>query len=275
MHTAERGNACWTSDSFAEVLRRLGFKYVFVNEPSARGTQWFTFVCSLPASAELSQDQILDIICKARLKQYFVWKELGSLVEADSRVQQIALIDFDLQLAALQTQLFEVNAESVQSPTIDEQHTIARETFTKHLASFDVPAFIRTIEPIDRPPNFRDRAHNQDALEAFLLDESSLVVVVGGSFMGKTYLVQEVLARRAHDRQPILIDVHATTSIWNVIEQYLAGLGCIVPNDLLASFDHLMFQSLEEPLTNLVTRVGRNTVVCFDHFERLIDPNLL
>jgi tetratricopeptide (TPR) repeat protein len=58
-----------------------------------------------------------------------------------------------------------------------------------------------------------------------------------------------------------------------LIEQYLAGIGCVVPNDLLATFEHLTFNSLEEPLKILVDRVSRNTVVCFDHFERSLDPN--
>jgi tetratricopeptide (TPR) repeat protein len=275
MHTAERGNACWTTDCFAEVLQHLGFKFSFVVEPTTRGSRWFTFVCSLPVNPLLTIDQVQDIVCRARFKQFLVWKELGSLVESDNRVRQVALIDFDLQLAALQMQLFAVNADSVRPLTSEQQYVVSHATFTKHLAAFDVPAFVRTIVPIDRPPNFRDRAHNQDALEAFLLDASSLVLVVGGPFMGKTHLVQEVLARRAHDRQPVFIDAQATTGVWNMVEQYLVGIGCIVPYDLLATFQHLTFSSLEEPLKSLVDRVSRNTVVCFDHFERSLDPNLV
>src|ERR1035438_5299367 len=183
MHTAERGNACWSTDCFAEVLQHLGFKYSFVVEPTARGNRWFTFICTLPVSPQQTATQVQNIVRSARLKQFLVWKQLGSLVESDNRVRQVALIDFDLQLAALQMQLFAVNADSVRALTSEQQYAIAHATFTKHLSSFDVPAFVRTIAPIDRPPNFRDRAHNQDALEAFLLDDSSLVIVKGGPFM--------------------------------------------------------------------------------------------
>src|ERR1019366_4862321 len=209
----------------------------------------------------------------SRLAQLLLWKELGSLVQGDNRAKQIALIDFDLQVSALQTQLYAANAESVDPLTNAEQNRAAHDIFTKHLARFDVAALIQTITPTDRPPNFRDRAHNQDALEDFLRDNSPLVLIMGGPLMGKTYLVQEVLARRAHDRQVIVIDMQATTSIWNMVEQYLSGIGCIVPTELLGRFEHLEFNSLKDPLENLVDQVSRNSIVCLDHFERLLDPN--
>lgn len=274
MHTAERGNACWTADAMSEVLQKLGFKSTFVVEPTSRGNRWLTFVCNVQSeSCPVREDKVLDIIRNSRHTQLLLWKELGSLVKGDNRATQIALIDFDLQVAALQTQLFVAKTESVEPLTNTEQNDAAHDTFTKHLARFDVSAFVQTITPLDRPPNFRDRAHSQDALEGFLLDNSSLVLIVGGTLMGKTYLVQEVLARRAHDRQVISIDMQVTTSIWNMVEQYLTGLGCVVPTELLAGFEHLAFSALDEPFRNLVDRVSRNSIVCLDHFERLLDPN--
>ena len=273
MHAAERGNACWIAECLAGVLEQLGFVFSYVVEPTARGNRWFALVGNLPTKSTLSVEQIEKIVRQARLKQFTIWKELGSLVAADSRSRQIALVDFDLQVAALQMQLLAADPASVPQFSADEERDITRATFTKHLAAFDPDSFVKSITAIERPRNFRDRAHNQNSLEEFLADTSPLVVITGGSFMGKTYLVQEVLARRAYDRQPLLIDVQATTSIWNVLEQYLAGLCCTVPGDLLATFRHLSFGFLEEPVRLLVERVSRNTVVCFDHFERWLDPN--
>ncbi len=202
MHTAERGNACWTAKGFSTVLKELGFESTWVEEPTTRGNQWFTLIARLTAKQSVTRDGIQEIVRRERLKQLSIWKELGSLVESDSRVRHVALIDFDLQLAALQTQLAAVSPQSVPALTGDRQNAIARATFTKHLSAFDLAQFVRSITPIDRPAHFRDRANNQDALEEFLIDDTPLVVIAGGPFMGKTYLAQEVLARRAHDRQP-------------------------------------------------------------------------
>jgi len=90
--------------------------------------------------------------------------------------------------------------------------------------------------------------------------------------MGKSVLVSEVLARRAHGRQPVLLDPQLTSSVWNLLEQYLGGIGCRISYALISGSRTTTLTDVLEPLAKLVKWTSKHTVVVFDHFERLLDP---
>ncbi len=270
--TAERGNACWTFENLTAALKRIGFSATGVEEPTKQGNQWFSVLCRRTESKPLTSAEVTKIVIEERSKQYKLWTRMESLVSRDSRAKQIALLDLDLQLAALQKQLLDANAPEIQPPTADRQKEIASLTFSSHLSSFDVEGLKNHLVPSEPPPSFRDRANSQDDLEKFLRDSTAVALIVGGPFMGKTYLVDNVLSRRAHERQPITIDAQITSSVWNLLEEYLTGVGCTFPYDVVANFRETTFHDIERPLLEFVVRVSRWTIVVFDHFERLLDP---
>ena len=183
-----------------------------------------------------------------------------------------------LQIAALEQQLLAVQSPGVEPPTAEAENAIALpQPFEKHLTSYDrgeflVSAAARRINRTIRA-DFRDRAHSQDALEEYLRGTEQIVVIQGGPYMGKTVLVREVLFRRAHDRCPVMLDVRTTSSVWNIVKRYLAEIGCVFPVDLLTTFSKVAILGISPAIDQLVNQIAGNTVVTFNHFERLLDPD--
>ncbi len=273
---AERGNACWHPDYFVNMLDECGFIInTLVCEPTAKGNRWFTVIAKRKTEGHFSEADVRRIVIEQRQNQLEFWRREGSIVAGDleARGLNIALIDFDLQRTALQNQLLAVEARGVQTPTSEEQAKTVNAVFVKHLSTFDTDAFSRSIRLVDPYPHFRDRRNSQDALEAFLRSHNSTVIILGGPFMGKTVLVAEVLHHRAHSRQAILLDTQFTSSIWNLVEQYLGAIGCKFPYDIISTFKSTNFGDIKVSLQGIVEQISPYTIVCFDHFERLLDPN--
>ena len=272
---AERGNACWLLTSFTNLLSSFGFDFVYVEEPTSKGNRWFSLIAKLKNQSQLVYDEIKDTIIKERKNQYDFWRQNETTIPAYFKRQnnKVALIDFDLQMASLQRQLINVNAIGVEKFTKAKERSISIEVFEKYLLSYDSAALDLEFSQFERPPHFRDRANSQDALESFLLSEDQICIICGGPFMGKTDLITEVLHRRSHSRQAVHIDAQFTSSVWNLLEQYLSNIRCYLPQDLLSGFTSIAFEDLVSSLTSLVNNIGRKTIIAFDHFERLLDPN--
>jgi len=272
---AERRNACWNPQFFTNMLERCGFLCALVEEPSPRGNRWFTVNATRTGANNLILDQVRTWVIEERKKQYDHWQMFGALAHNDAKLRppELALIDFDLQLFALGQQLRDVRSPGVASPTPETENAIALATFQKHIAGYDQTNLAVASTRMERSPHFRDRANSQDALEEFLRGNAQAVVIQGGTLMGKTVLVREVLSRRAHDRSPIMLDVRQTSSVWNLVEQYLAEIGCVFPVDLLTSFHGLQFAGVSPAISQLVGGIAASTVVVIDHFEQLLDPN--
>ena len=270
---AERGNVCWVLSNFISLLSRCGFDCTYVEEPTPRGNRWFTLTARLKKNLKSQGTTSKNIVIQERKNQFDCWSQFEKAIpeDFDRNNGKVALLDFDLQLAALQRQLINVNA--IPTFSKEEERRIAQEVFEKHLNSYDPSVLGEIFSPIERPSHFRDRANSQDALENFLLSESQVCVICGGPFMGKSDLISEVLHRRAHGRHTVLLDAQFTSSVWNFIEQYFFGIGCSSPYDLLSGFASLVFKDLTSSLSILVNNIGINTIVVFDHFERLLDPN--
>ena len=221
-----------------------------------------------------SFDHVRNLRTPGKTKQYHLWLTLDSLVPGDfSQRDNIAYLDLDLQIAALQMQLVRAKAPGVAPPTPEREAELADKNLFKAPASVRHRAHQRIVSRAERPAGFRDRARGQDALEQFLNGPSPLAILAGAPFMGKSYLVQEVLSRRASGRQALVIDLHHTSSAWNVLEQYLAGIGCLFPYEVVSLLKTIRLEDISDPLTTFISRVSKHTVVTFDHFERITDPN--
>jgi tetratricopeptide (TPR) repeat protein len=272
---AERNNACWNPQFFTKMLERCGFNCTFVEEPSKSGNRWFTVHATRTGSNKLSYAAVKGYVIEERKKQYDRWRELGALAHDDAKLRppKLALIDFDLQLFALGQQLLSVQSPGVATPTAEDENAIAYATFQKHLFEYDQNNLSVAAMRVERSPHFRDRRNSQDALEQYLRSSQQVVVIQGGSFMGKSVLVREVLSRRAHDRCPVMLDIRQASSVWNLVEQYLAEIGCTFPTDLFTGFLSLRFAGVSAMIRKLVEDIAASTVVVIDHFEQLLDPN--
>jgi tetratricopeptide (TPR) repeat protein len=272
---AERGNVCWDVSCLEEVINKLGFSTSLVTEPSKSGAQWFSAkIRKTRSSAPLQLDAVTNLVGNGRLQQLTKWKsaEQLPLQYADTRARTVALVDFDLQKAALFQQLDDAKLLSVTQLATAPKPSPTDAIFLA-LSAYDISSLNRTPFQLPKILNFRDRKNSQDALEAFLSSAATVVLVRGGTSCGKTVMVSEVLSRRSHGRQPLHIDCQSANSVWPLIEQYLLGLGCACSLEVLRRDRDVRFADIVEPLANLIAKVARNTIVVFDHFERFIDPN--
>lgn len=272
---AERGNVCWNPTVLQRALRRCGFTSTPVAEVSGRGNRWFSLIADKTTTSTLTAADIFNIVVEERKSQLDLWTTLGELAPKDKayRHNKIAMLDFDLQRAALLEQLNIVNAPGIQRPSAEQQALTAKLAFAKQLESFRLADLQRTTSFLPRVPHFRDRARDQDDIELFLRSNSSVLVARGGPYMGKSVLVNEVLARRAHDRQVLIIDPQLTSNVWNIVEQFLVGIGCKISYAVIASFRGAQLVHVMESLAKLTTWVAKHTIIVIDHFERLLDPD--
>jgi tetratricopeptide (TPR) repeat protein len=272
---AERGNVCWDSNCIHQVFDLIGFDAIFVSEPSRSGNQWFSARIVKQAEARpLTTDDVRTIVADGRIAQLERWRSANSLTldHPDSRIGKVAKIDFGLQIAALYQQLddggFLNSVQKKDRPVPDPSAALQLV-----LSSYDPNILDRNLELLPSIVNFRDRRNSQDSLEAFLSSKDSIVIVQGGISCGKTVMVSHVLSRRAHGRSIVPIDCEIAGDAWPILEQYLLAIGCRSSLRILSSEKVLTFASLGEVLETLVKSISRKSIVVFDHFEKLVDPN--
>ena len=99
-----------------------------------------------------------------------------------------------------------------------------------------------------------------------------VTVIQGKPLMGKTELVKEVLSKFHHNRFPVLVDVQATSSVWNLVEGILGSIRCNVPSSVLSSLRSTAFSDIKDELLSTLQRISNDIIFVFDHFERLLNP---
>ena len=272
---AERGNLCWDSSCISRVFDQVGFDMRPVVEPSRSGAQWFSAKVTKHADAKpLTEEDVCAIVGNGRLAQLEKWRTADRLPldHPDSRAGKVAMIDFDLQKAALYQQLddggFLSATQRKEKPAPDPNAAMQLA-----LSLYDPSILDRDKVQLPSIDNFRDRANSQDALESFLSSEDSIVVIQGGTSCGKSVLVSHVLSRRARGRSIVPVDCETAGDIWPILEQYLLAIGCRSSLEILSREKVLPFECLRETIGTLVRSISRKSIVVFDHFEKLIDPN--
>lgn len=265
----ERGNACWLSKFFKEVLESIGFMVNVVEEPTAKGNRWFTLRAALSSQITRDIESVKKAVLRERTNQYIYWNELGWLKPDDGKLRdfRVAQLDFDLQCAALHKELRKYDPLKFPALSNEQQNQITRKSIARQLLA--VPNVMATsIEP---PRSFRDRKQEQNKLETFLRDDASLMVIRGGQKTGKTILAYEVLSHRAYEKQPVSIDIQYSSSVWNILEQFLHGTGVRLSFNLIKDAKNINFRELLEDLHIFIKQVADKIVIVVDHFERLLN----
>jgi tetratricopeptide (TPR) repeat protein/SAM-dependent methyltransferase len=271
---AEKGNACWIPAQLKKTIEACGFSALDAVEQSRSGSRWYNIIATRNQDEPLSVDQVQAKVSDARNEQWVQWRTLGAVHPDDEmfRDVRIAKIDFDLQFAALTNQLLEAGYPSIDPLTTAQQALVVKETFKRALTDFVVriPADLREV--IEDAPHFVDRGNSQDSLERYLASQYAITVIAGPTLMGKTELARHVLSKFRHGRLPILIDIQATASVWNLLESILSSMSCYVPNEVLAGMQGISFGNIRHVVSDFFETQGSELVIVFDHFERLLNP---
>lgn len=272
---AERGNVCWDTSCLNDVFDNLGFSTSLVTVPSRSGVQWFSAkITKTTHSKPLPLEEVKALVSYGRLAQLEKWRTADCLPldHPDNRDVKVAFLDFDLQKVALYEQL---DNEHLLSALQQEDKPAPNPSSAIQLAlsTYDPSILDRDKVKLPSINNFRDRANSQDALESFLSSEESVVVIQGGTSCGKSVLVSHVLSRRARGRSVVAVDCETVGDIWPMLEQYLLSIGCRSSLDILSREKALSFKAVQDAIDSLVAKISRKSIVVFDHFEKLLDPN--
>ncbi len=136
---AERGNVCWVSSYFVRLIEHCGFSCTWVDEPTPKGNRWFTLIARLSIKSTLDVKKITDRVIAERKNQYEYWLQIDSFIPKDfeRKNSRIALIDFDLQFAALQCQLVAVNAIDINKIEPIDEKKISKAIFDQKIIRYN------------------------------------------------------------------------------------------------------------------------------------------
>lgn len=268
---AEKGNACWDSDLLRQILESAGFAVTTTAHKSRSGNRWFN---ALVTRSEESHGEVdwLPLVRDARIKQWSRLREAAGAPRSESalRDSRVALLDLDLQFGALTLQLLDAGA-AIAPLTRRQRQRVAKGTLEAVLRAADLSKVgdvdIGTIR------YFKDRANSQAALEKFLIQGSTVAAVAGGPLMGKTALVRHVLANFRHGRVVVQIDAQSSSSVWSLVESFLAEMTLRVPPQVLGRLEHATAELLHAAVSESIETWSRPWVLVVDHFERLLAPD--
>lgn len=272
---AERGNACWHPQFLTELIRECGFRIEAATPiATTSGNRWINIVARRDNTQSLDLSGIRNLVLKYRTKQWKEWATLQTLPKEDTahRIKKIALVDFDLQFAALTFQLREAAQPGIPDLTQEQESVFACENFSKQILSFRERPVPRIVN-LDPVKHFKDRANSLDALQSFLSGCNSVTVITGPPLMGKSTLVKQVLATFEHKRIPCFLDLQSTTTIWNIIENLFSNMGCLIANQVLLRMKQLNFSTIEPEVREFLSANAGKYVFVFDHWERIIEPD--
>ncbi|RJP78255.1 MAG: hypothetical protein C4522_13355 [Desulfobacteraceae bacterium] len=271
---AEKGNACWDPIVLIELVKKLGYMTLSTTESTAGGANWFNIKAKINCKNILSKDQIVELVKHYRKKQWRNWHDIGALYEDDEKYRNyaIAKIDFDLQFAALTQQLISADVDGILSLTEKQQSVVLKSSIKKALMNSHLPDLTKFNLKEYELTYFFDRGNSQDHLQKFIISKFPITFIYGPPYMGKSALVGRVIANFGHNRIPIFCDLGATSSIWNIIEIILTGMGCRLQTKVAQGLRKLKFKLIKEELTEYFLKNMGEVIIIFDHFERIIGP---
>lgn len=270
----ERHNACWFPTELENCLREHEFGSLTTQSVvSKSGARWFNIIAERSSTKELpTLERSLDVVRSARLNQWAVWAEIEkTAATGDAEWSQVvAMVDLDLQLAALTRQLRDVGA-FVELDTGLEKRLRARELAGK-VESF-VQADTLSKQTIAERVRLRERGEQLNVLEEFLRGPARLAAVLGGGGTGKTACVEHLLATRSYGKSPVVINAQRVTDVWSLVESVFAQVGLRLAAERLSVLSNIGWQALEVPLRRFVNRFSSHIILFIDNFDSLIDTN--
>ena len=195
------------------------------------------------------------------------WKICGDQ-ESDRLVD---IIDLDLQLTALTRQLRNEGAFDASLGSEIERR-VRHSEITDRINKFVQAGLIDRRSIVERV-RFRERGDLLNALELFLRSPHSLIGVAGGAGIGKTTLIEHLLANRAYEKSSIVLDGGKIGDPFSFLEQFFAQVGLRLEPEILSVLNNLNWPILETSLRQFANRFSSRIILVIDNFHELLDSN--
>lgn len=255
----ERGNVCWDDEILKNLLEKLGFRVVMAPIESKSKAKWLSAKVTKDKEVQLNREQINKFVVTARSEQYDNWTKNFFKSGKD-----LLTIDRDLQIAALASQLKECE---ITVSDYEPDSKVVLDTLQCKLVGFCGEI---DVNDIDKTDNFRDRAHIQDELEKELQEKQSRIQIVGGLKIGKTYLVNRLLSRRAYGKPVISIDLMKTSNVWSVLEQIFEKIGIHISSKTFITLRKVEYKDIQSLMCEFFKVNGENLIIVVNYLERIL-----
>ncbi len=276
LREGERHNACWFPNELTSCVKAHGFDRA---EPlvqrSKSGNRWFTLIADhfcrpgSPGSFEKSRNTVLS----ARRRQWDSWCQIEDHKSKgdEKSTRLVDVVDIDLQLTALTRQLRNEGVfELTLTPEIERR--VRHSQFVKRVDSFVRDNSLVKRQVLEKV-RLRERRDNLSALESFLRSNNSLIGLTGGPGVGKTSVLEHLLANRAYEKSPLILDGLKITDSYSFVEQFFGLAGLKLEPELLSVLTNLNWPIVEPPLRQFAKQFSRKIILAIDNFHELLNSN--
>lgn len=256
----ERGNVCWDNNILKKMFNDLGFDIIIVELETKSNAKWLNAKITKRDIRYYDAMEIKKIVMDSRVEQYRLWIEAFPCTDFES----VQMIDRDLQITSLASQLKRC---SISVPPYKSDSEIILESLRQKIKSFDIKNLTNYFDDQD---DFRDRARIQDDLETEMLNANSRIQIVGGPKIGKIYLVNRLLSRRAYGKPVIVINLSKTSNIWSVMEQLFEKMNIHLPAKSFASLREIKYDDIREMILNFLNSNGEKLIIVIRYLEKIL-----
>jgi tetratricopeptide (TPR) repeat protein len=269
---SERHNSCWIPEFFERVFTDIGLSSSGVALQKTRsGNVWLTLTLRKPFHVDGSFETVRQAVINGRLAQWNAWGQPNAAGEATRRAPILEALDIDLQLAALTRQLRNAGALGLVLEPSFEKHLVVRDLGTK--VDQAIASGTRPQKTIRERARFRERGEQLSPLEDFLRGDSKLALVSGGAGIGKTSLVEHLLANRSYAKSNIVMNGVRHNELWSFLESFLSQAGVRISPEVFSVISSLEWGLVAEPVVRLVRALAPDTIIFVDDFYGIIDSD--
>lgn len=267
---SERHNSCWIPEFLARVFESIGLDSPgVVLQKTRSGNVWLTLTLRKTKAVDGTLGSVRRAVVDGRLAQWHAWGQPNAAGEATRRSPTLEALDIDLQLAALTRQLRNAGALGLSLEPAFEKHLVVRDLGTK--VDHIIASGVRPQKNIRERTRFRERGEQLSPLEDFLRGEGKLAVVSGGAGIGKTSLVEHLLANRSYSKSNIILNGARHNELWSFLESFLSQAGVRISPEIFSVISSLEWSLVAEPVTRLIRHMAPDTIIFIDDFYGIVD----
>lgn len=265
---AEKGRCGWMGTHVEAILKKCGLETILTSDTSKTGIDIYLIAGKKKEDCNKTARDIKDLLLSARKDQQKTLQlKYTQMQERPENTLPMLRLNHDITAISLQLGM-------PTSPRNNEE--ITRSTFALAFKALSITDF-NTLRLNFKYPMvkwFQDRGHAIQAVDDFLLNDKSILLIIGPNFIGKKTAIWHALDKKHHSRLPIFIDLFTGVTIFNILESLAAQLGVarFLDVEILAALKTLPTEKLFSSVKDVVNSIAMNTILILDSAESVLGP---